>query len=154
MRILAQWWRRPAPERWRLLVAAVCLTLARLALECLPFRWLMPLLKNHDLRRAAHESNRDRQLADEVRRALKAASGRLPWQSTCLAKVLAGRYMLVRGKLPATVFLGVQRSKERGFSAHAWLRSGGLFIAGEEGHEQFSVLEGPAPEQTAGDGSD
>ncbi len=143
MNLLAKWWRKPAPERWRLLEAAVCLTLARLCLGLLPFRWLMPLLRDHDPDGVSAKSEG----SGAVRRALHSVSGKLPWESTCLVRVLAGRYMLVRRDLPAAVFFGVQNPRDQGFSAHAWLKSGKLFVTGEEGHERFQVLKGPQPKR-------
>lgn len=82
-------------------------------------------------------------LAQDVKRALRAVEGRLPWTCTCLCQALAGTALLTRRGLPAVLSLGVAKgggeAKDR-IQAHAWLDCGALNITGGETSDSFSLL--------------
>lgn len=110
--------------------AAVALTLARLALRSLPFRWLAPSADWSAPAPPAAGSADPR--AARVGRAIGRAADRLPWHSTCLVRALAGRMMLARRGVPSVLCLGVAKDVEA-FRAHAWLlASGGVVCGGRE----------------------
>jgi hypothetical protein len=81
-------------------------------------------------------------VATQVAWAVDAAACRLPFDSTCLMRALAGAWMLRRRRIPATVYLGAARDPDDATAmiAHAWLRVGPAIVAGEEGHERFGVV--------------
>jgi hypothetical protein len=70
-----------------------------------------------------------------VRRALRRASKRTPWESACLARAIAGKKMLDRRGIPSTLYLGVLKDnkEKKDMKAHAWLRSGNIYLTGKEG---------------------
>ncbi len=73
--------------------------------------------------------------AMDVARALSAVAARLPWTSTCLARALAGAWLLHRSALSATITLGVARGLPGdhggdGVVAHAWLDHGDVTVTG------------------------
>jgi hypothetical protein len=53
--------------------------------------------------------------------------------STCLTEAVVAQVMLARRGHPATLRIGVARSEEGRFEAHAWVESGGRVMIG--GHE-------------------
>jgi len=57
----------------------------------------------------------------QVRWALRMAKEHLPWEGTCLPRALAGRIMLRRRGLPATVLIGALRGADHELHLHAWL---------------------------------
>ena len=61
-------------------------------------------------------------------------------ESECLVKAIAGMKMLEKRNIESTMYLGVAKD-EKGLSAHAWLRSGWLYVSGSEGMEKFTVVE-------------
>ncbi len=120
--------------------AALLLALARLAIGMLPFRrlarWLgapRPVTAARPDRLAPAQRRR----AHEVAWALDAAARRMPFDTACLAQALAGRSLLHRRGLPATVHLGLTRGlgaelplRDTAVVAHAWLDSRGVRISG------------------------
>ena len=115
-----------------LLLLAECLlalSAATLARRLLPFRWLVRTL-GRSQRELPHEHTpREANLSLRVSRGLAAATARFPWRSTCFEQAIAGKWMLRRRGVPATLYLGVRRSPS-GLDAHAWLRSGPAIITG------------------------
>lgn len=132
---------RLGPRRLALLAeAALALAAARLALGLLPFRRIVrylgaPVSVARDP--SAPLPLPQRQRAREVAWALRAAAKRLPLDTACLTQALAGRALLRRRGLPATVHLGVARGLGRELPpidtatvAHAWLESRGVRVSG------------------------
>lgn len=62
--------------------------------------------------------------------AIVAVSQRVPWRSDCLLRAMAADQWLRRYGLRGEFYLGVANDPRGTFSAHAWLRCGGLTIAG------------------------
>lgn len=84
------------------------------------------------------------QQARRVGWAVRAASRFTPWQSTCLVQVLAAQQMLQERLLPGAFYIGAvpgaREAGAEGLDAHAWLKCGGRFITGEQGHERYAVV--------------
>ncbi len=121
-------------DRRRLLLeAALCLGFAGAAVRWVPFRWFAG-----SLGRARAGPSRDEPLErlptpERIAWAIGLASSHLPWTSTCLMRAMAGQWMLRRRGVRATVHLGLARDETSGeLLAHAWLRSGGRVLIGEE----------------------
>ncbi len=84
-----------------------------------------------------------RDTAEAVGRAVRAAAVRTPWDSSCLVQVLAAQRMLRSRGIGGTVHIGADTEDELGypgFAAHAWLMCGDLFVTGETGHERYTVV--------------
>jgi hypothetical protein len=62
------------------------------------------------------------------------------WESKCLVKAIAGMRMLERRQVDSTLYLGTSRDEDGQMIAHAWLRSGSIYISGSEGMEKFTVV--------------
>jgi hypothetical protein len=61
-------------------------------------------------------------------------------RASCLTQALAGWIMLNRHGTESRVKIGVASPGQRGFSAHAWLESGGQVILGDIGLEPYNVI--------------
>lgn len=132
--------RRRSPADYGLLLeAAGWLAAARLAVLLVPFRILSRRLGTHMAESPADDDPRSETLR-RVGWALHAVSRRAPWRSLCLEQGLAGKMMLRRRDLPNTLYLGVARDTAAQVRAHAWLRSGRLYVSGAEGRERFTVV--------------
>ena len=57
-------------------------------------------------------------------------SARLPWRSDCLIQAIAGQNWLLARRLTSEIQIGVKRSAEKEFAAHAWLVHDGCVISG------------------------
>jgi hypothetical protein len=81
--------------------------------------------------------------AAEIGRAVRAASSRTPWPSSCLVQALAAQRMLQARGIGGVFFIGADTADGQGnpgFDAHAWLMCGGEFITGEAGWEKYTAL--------------
>lgn len=86
----------------------------------------------------------DLTLARDIGWAVRTAASFTPWNSSCLAQVIAAQRMLQRSGIPGVFYIGAAReprdSISHGLGAHAWLMCGSEFITGESGHERYAVL--------------
>ncbi|MFD0961419.1 lasso peptide biosynthesis B2 protein [Paenibacillus chungangensis] len=64
-----------------------------------------------------------------------------PWDSQCLVRAIAGMRMLKRRRIPGTLYLGTAKDDDGNLIAHAWLRSGPLYISGADVMKDFTVVE-------------
>lgn len=96
------------------LEACGCLLLARGALRFLHFRQLASVIAN-----GARQSS-NIAVALQIQRHIQAAARRLPWESKCFERAIAGKIMLRRRHMNARLYLGVKKEGDA-FVAHAWL---------------------------------
>jgi hypothetical protein len=133
---------RSTADRQLLVEAMLWLGIARSAILTIPFRWTTRLfaLKPGEAGTAVDQSSRA--VARRIGWALRAASGRSPWHSTCLAQALAGTRMLRRRGIPGTLTMGVARStvESSGLEAHAWLSCSSVILTGADGCERYRVI--------------
>jgi hypothetical protein len=142
VRELAKFFVLPLPEKRDLAEAMLWLGGVRL-LMFLPFRWLVRLIGRPQpvVICSPIALRKDRGLAvSAVRKAILRGSGRLPWQSSCLVRALAGHMMLRRRHLPSVLQLGVRAGAEREMSAHAWLKCGDIEVVGVENSAEFTPI--------------
>ncbi len=118
------------------LEALVHLAIARLMVLLLPFRVLTRILVED---RQSCLSGQTRLSVLHFRRALLAAARRAPWRCQCLEQSIAGKLMLGLRGIPATIYLGVEKHGDA-LRAHAWVRSGDLFVTGGDDSSRFDVV--------------
>ncbi len=125
------------PQRRALLVRALLtVSLYRAALSTLPFRVVRSLAARRvkPSRRALTRAKRP----EELTWAVAAASRRVP-RASCLTQALALQEMLARAGLASDLHIGVAKSEDGRFEAHAWLeREGRVVIGGRV--ERFTRL--------------
>ncbi len=124
-------------DRGLLVEATLRLAAARMALLLVPFR----LVSRHlgVPRRETAQDQGDRALLRRVSWAIGAVSRRAPWRCKCMEQGIAAKMMLRRRRLANTLYLGVARGDQQ-IEAHAWLRSGTVYVTGGAGRERFSVV--------------
>jgi hypothetical protein len=156
---LAKFRAQRGPDRRLLLEALLWLGVARLAIVTVPFRWIVRLfsLRPGEGPTGSEETSASNHLSDELAEriawALKAASARSPWQSTCLAQALAGAAMLRRRRISAILAMGVAKSSaaQGALKAHAWLSCGEVVLTGSAGRGDYNVIARYAPRGLASD---
>ncbi len=77
----------------------------------------------------------------QITSAIHIASKYTPWDSKCLVRAIAAMKMLERRRLASTLYLGTAKDEGGKLIAHAWLRSGPLYISGADVMHQFTVIE-------------
>ena len=141
--------------RWRL-EAVFWLGLARCAVRCLPFRWISPRLGHHQAESPATISPQQQRIGERVSTLIQRSSRRTPWRSNCLAQAIACTMMLRRRGVSSTLYLGAKMNDGQ-LAAHAWTRSGPLYLTGDQDRpgfavvEQFANLPGTNPKRRADD---
>ncbi len=130
--------RSPA-ERSSLLEALLLLGAGRAAVLLFSFSrvagWLGLTQRNPESNVSSAQAN----TAAEIGWAVRTASVRTPWQSTCLVQTLAGAAMLRRRGIPCTLFLGVARDAQH-IIAHAWLSCGENILTGSDSRRRFTQI--------------
>lgn len=81
---------------------------------------------------AAEESIEVMSRAYRIGRLVERIAGKTPWKSTCLVQSMTARKLLVREKLPCTLYLGVGKAEGK-MVAHSWLRCGMVYVTGGNG---------------------
>lgn len=63
------------------------------------------------------------------------------WESKCLVRAIANMKMLERRRIASTLYLGTGKDEQGRLIAHAWLRSGTIYLSGAEVMKDFVVVE-------------
>ncbi|MDQ8735959.1 lasso peptide biosynthesis B2 protein [Paenibacillus sp. LHD-38] len=106
-----------------------------------PFAKIAPSLGAKTEETTIHAANTDMRTLKHISHAIAIMSRYTFWESKCLVKAIAGLKMLERRKIDSTLYLGTAKDEEGKLIAHAWLRSGPLYITGADVMEKFIVVE-------------
>lgn len=115
--------RMPAADRALLIRTIGLLAVARVALWVLPFRSARRLVTRRPGGRLRPVT------LEQVRWAVDVGQRIIP-DATCLPQALAAESLLTRGGHPLALRVGVRKSPDGRFDAHAWVESGGYVIVG------------------------
>lgn len=119
--------------------AFICLAWARL-LKLLPFAKIAPSLGSYmEETEASHEA-RHHQTIRDVAQAIHTMSRYTLWESQCLVQAIAAQNMLTRRGIASTLYLGTAKGEQGQLTAHAWLRSGDVYVTGAQGMHRFVVV--------------
>jgi Transglutaminase-like superfamily len=155
MRLLRKVLQWSSADRRLVLESAVTLIWARISLLLFPFAVLARRLGVPQSETSLESDPHSDAVVARVRWAVNGVSNRLPWKSSCLVRALAGQRVLARRRLPATLYFGVRRKDEE-LQAHAWLRSGRIFVSGDDVMADFTPIcsyaspDGSVPTPQAG----
>jgi hypothetical protein len=132
--------RRLTPGDLALLLRALwALGVVKVGLRVAPFERVRRYAEG---RRRAPADRPGAPTRERIAWAVTALSRRLPGETTCLPQALAALALLGRYGYDAELRVGVAKSDDGEFLAHAWVESGGRVIIG--GHErQFAPLTLP-----------
>jgi hypothetical protein len=117
-----------------LLESTLLLGLARLLVLLVPFRMYARAIG----RDGESPDAPPPQVVHRVRRAIESVSGHVPWRSKCLEQALAAKAMLRGRGIPSTLYLAVAR--DVALEAHAWVRSGNVYVTGEVAFDRYTIV--------------
>ena len=137
---LVEFLRLPNAKRQILVEAAICLSIARIAIMALPFPWIVPFLGQNMTVSLDTTEPEHSDLIKQVSWAVRTASRRLPGKASCLARAIAAKRMLRRRGVQSTLYLGIGKDGDGKLRAHAWLRSGNVIASGARGMVSFTVI--------------
>ncbi|MFK4437019.1 hypothetical protein ABIA61_002365 [Paenibacillus sp. RC21] len=83
---------------------------------------------------------RQKQAVRHISHAVELASRYTPWRSSCLVQAAAAMTLLSRRKLDCTLYLGTAKNAAGRLAAHAWVRSGPIYVTGEREMGAFTVV--------------
>ena len=121
--------RLPPAERSLLIASTFVVGVIRLGAWVLPYRLLRQCVAVLARRRAG-PPGADRPSVAAVVRAVNVASRHVPGSRGCLIRALATRAILIRQGHDAALRIGVARSEEGDFQAHAWVENEGRIVIG------------------------
>nr|WP_246628262.1 lasso peptide biosynthesis B2 protein [Paenibacillus oenotherae] len=110
-------------------------------LKAMPFARVAPSLgKQLEETTYARDKTNER-LLHQVSRAVHLASRHTWWESKCLVMAIAAMKMLERRRIGSTLYLGTAKDAVTGrMVAHAWLRSGVLYLTGADEMSKYTVV--------------
>jgi hypothetical protein len=119
-------------EKLLFLEALSWLILAKLALVFLPFKRILPLLKQ---KKPSGEKTAD---LVNIRDAIARAANITPWQNTCLTRSIAVRRMLKQRKIHSRLAIGMGHDENGKLLMHAWITANNIDIISND--EEFKEL--------------
>jgi hypothetical protein len=145
-RLLLRYRQIGAPRRSLVVEAVVCLLVARLALNLIPFprlaRRLGRFVTPDEARRRQPQPTTDphAQFASDVGWAVTRAARYVPFRAVCLPQAMAARVMLARRGIGSTMHFGAAKGEEKPLDTHAWLDAAGVEVTGYPVANRFAEI--------------
>lgn len=105
-----------------------------------PFSKVGPTLGYHMKESSYSEIEANQDLLKKISSTINIMSNHTFWESKCLVKAIAAMKMLERRRIESTLYLGTTKDEQGKLIAHAWLRSGSVYISGFEEMKRFIVV--------------
>ncbi|MCR2802524.1 lasso peptide biosynthesis B2 protein [Paenibacillus soyae] len=123
------------------LEAYICLGLARIQLYR-PFAKVAPTLGvRMEVTTETCDDLLKRRQIKQIASAVDIMSRRTIWESKCFVRAIANMRMLARRGIESTLYLGTGKDEHGRLAAHAWLRSGPIYLSGADVMKDFVVVE-------------
>jgi hypothetical protein len=115
---------------------------------CILFKWMLLLipikkysgkLGKQDIYTNFEPSIGQQEIIYQVSISIARSRKVIPWRSKCFAEAIAAKKMLKKKNIQSTLYLGVNKKEEK-MTAHAWLRSGSIWITGKKGSGNYVVI--------------
>lgn len=132
MKLLRKFLHLSRTDRWLLVRSLGVVAVIRLALSVLPFRTLWRLLQQATARYPSTPSSQSDISINRLTWSIQKTSRCVP-QATCLTQAAAAYLLLSRHGYPAEIRIGVGKSENGKFEAHAWVESEGKVVIGGSG---------------------
>jgi len=120
---------------------------AYILVRIVPLRWFSSLLgefrvvkEEHDKENGFYLSDSQLKLIRILKRSIRRLKKKLPWKVKCFDEAIAGKKVLEKYGLKTMLFLGVAKETETNLKAHAWLKYDRVFITGERGYNNYTVV--------------
>ncbi len=75
-----------------------------------------------------------------ISRYVNRSADKTPWESKCLVRALTAQRLLKKKNIPNTLYLGV-KTEDGKMLAHAWLRTGKMYVTGGNGEGYAMVAK-------------
>lgn len=111
----------------------------RLCVLCFPFEKLKKMLGIINEESTQSESINNYKEAKLIQWVVNHVAHNSPWDSKCLVQAWTAQRLLKNKNISSTLYLGVGKDDEGKMIAHAWLRSGQLYVTGGNG-EGYAIV--------------
>lgn len=125
--------------KWLLMESYLYLGWARI-LKALPFSRIAPSLGDQMAETTFTLNSSNKLALSHISQAIHIMSRYTFWESKCLVRAIAAMKMLEKRHIDSTLYLGTAKDETGQLIAHAWLRSGPIYVTGSEGMEKFTVV--------------
>ncbi|MGO4181652.1 lasso peptide biosynthesis B2 protein [Paenibacillus sp. MCAF9] len=119
--------------------AAFYMGLIRFQLLYFPFSKLAPTLGSSMKETDSTYILNNHAILSRVNNAIEVMGRNTFWETKCLVRAITAMKMLERRQIESTLYLGTAKDESGKLIAHAWLRSGSLYVTGEEEMSRFTV---------------
>ncbi|NOQ26732.1 MAG: lasso peptide biosynthesis B2 protein [Bacteroidales bacterium] len=116
------------------------LIFALILVRLIPIKWFSNLLGVFNKEIKLDLNNKQLLLISVLQKNIRRLKKRLPWTVKCFEEAIAAKKILEKYNIKTTIYLGVAKKEEEILIAHAWLKSGDVFISGRKGHKQHTVV--------------
>ena len=115
----------------KLIFEAFILTgIARAFILMIPFKKLKKYIGEYKKESPFEIENEEYIIISRVKWAVNLISRYTPWKSKCFVQALTVQRMLKKRNIVCTIYFGIYKEKDKKVKAHAWTRSGHVFITG------------------------
>jgi hypothetical protein len=112
----------------------------RLLIISVPFRKLKVFLGAYMKEDSMYLDESNYRTITRISWAVSTVSKYTPWESKCFVQAITAQWMLKRRKILSTLYLGIHQCKDENIKAHAWLKSGGIFVTGGNNSNMFNAV--------------
>jgi len=117
------------------------LALGKLVIFCLPFAfWSARLCGKSQCETLRIPPPDGKRKLGSIGRAIQDTAKHLPWKSKCFDQAIAAQRMLARRRRASTLYLGMAKTPENQWTAHAWVRSGDEWVVGYDSNRQYTIV--------------
>jgi Transglutaminase-like superfamily len=109
-------------------------------LKILPFAKISTNLGSYMEETSSEMESSNLTTINKISQSIQIMSRYTVWESQCMVKAIAGMKMLKKRNIESTIYFGTRKNENGSLVAHAWLRSGPLYISGVEGMNRFTVV--------------
>jgi hypothetical protein len=132
--------RNSVSDQRLLLKVLVLVCFVRLGLWLMPLRILREMLEKIARRRSPSTTRQDTRIVRRIAACVRRVSRYVP-AASCLTQALATEFLLARRGQVSSLLIGVTKTEEGEFKAHAWLEADGkIIIGGVKGSRNYTVL--------------
>lgn len=123
-----------------LIIKVVFITaIVRFAMVNIKFKILKKYMGEHNKESTWTLKTEEYVKIKKIRWAVITVSKNTPWESKCLVQALAAQRLLTVQGISSTLYLGVNKQTDISLNAHAWIRSGDVYVTGGTG-EGFATV--------------
>ena len=113
---------------------------ALILVRLIPLKWFNSILGEFKKELNTDINTKEIDIILSLKKNIRRLKRVLPWRVKCFEEAVAAKKVLEEKGIKSTLYLGVDKNLNDELIAHAWLKKGQYFIAGEKDSEKFKVV--------------